>query len=331
MGRRRPRLAAVNWCLVLLLAACGTDTGSRQGDVARPGFKIQHGWPVLPDGFILGFVTGVDVDSHDHVFTFHTYREWQVPFPEELEQAPAIQIWDLVTGTLIDSWGANAFRMPHGLSVDAEDHVWVTDVGHNQVFKFTHDGELQFVLGEAGVEGSDSKHFAQPTDVDFGLDGSVYVSDGYVNARIVNFSDEGDYRFEWGLPGDGPGEFDVPHDLAIDGQGRVYVADRENDRIQVFAPDGVFLKEWSSNGLWRPYGISVAPDGSRLFVVDGGEQPPALPDRSGVVVLDQSGDLIGQFGRFGNQDGQFMMAHDVALDREGNVLVVDGLQKFNPQ
>jgi peptidylamidoglycolate lyase len=298
--------------VVGLLAACGSERRSQPGNGAPLSFEVQHGWPLLPDGFTLGFVTGVDVDSHGHVFTFHGHTEWQVPFPEELEQADAIQIWDEVEGILVDSWGANTFRMPHGLSIDSMDNVWVTDVGHNQVFKFTHDGDLLLVLGEAGVEGSDSAHFAQPTDVEFGPDGSVYVSDGYVNGRVVNFSDQGDYRFEWGRRGDGPSEFNVPHDLAIDTQGTVYVADRER----------------------RPYGISMGLNGGYLFVVDGGEQPAAPPDRSGVVVLDQSGNIAARFGRFGNQDGQFMMGHDIALDREGNVLVVDvigrRLQKFNP-
>ena len=210
---------------------------------------------------------------------------------------------------------------------------WVTDVGHSQVFKFSHNGDLQMLLGEAGIEGSDESHFAQPTDVEFGLDGSVYVSDGYVNSRIVNFSPEGEFLFEWGEFGDAPGQFHTPHDLAVDAQGRLYVADRENDRIQVFEPDGKFLSVFNSGGSWRPYGLAVSDTLGRLFVVDGGEQPPALPDRSVVVVLDLSGNLVERFGRYGNQDGQFMMGHDITVTPEGIVYVVDvlgqRLQKFS--
>jgi DNA-binding beta-propeller fold protein YncE len=306
------------------VAGCGSPTEAPR-EVATPAFEIQHGWPVLPAGRILGFVSDVDVDSHGHVFSFHTYTEWEVPFRQELEQTAAVQVWDIETGEMIDSWGEDFFRMPHGLSVDPEDNVWLTDVAHNQVFKFTHDGELQLALGEQGVEGSDPTHFAQPTDVAFGPDGSVYVSDGYVNGRVVNFTADGGYRFEWGKRGHASAEFDVAHDLAIDGQGRVYVADRENDRIQIFEADGEFIEEWSGKGTWRPYGIDIDPAHNHVFVIDGGVQPYGLPYRSAIVVLDSNGTVLDRIGRFGNQDGQFIMGHDIALDRLGGVLVADVL------
>jgi DNA-binding beta-propeller fold protein YncE len=189
------------------------------------------------------------------------------------------------------------------------------------------------VLGKAGIEGWDKEHFAQPTDVEFGPDGTVYVADGYVNCRIVNFSHDGKYRIEWGSCGKNPGQFQIPHDLAIDAHGTVYVADRENDRIQVFDTDGQFVTEWASHGSWRPYGLSLSPDGSSLFVVDGGEQPSQFPDRSKVIVLNRVGDQIGQFGRFGNQDGQFQMGHDISIDVAGMIYVADVIgqrvQKFS--
>lgn len=301
-------------------------------NASESGFDVVSGWPSLPEGHVLGFVTGVDVDSHGHVFTFHTFRRWQTPFPAELIQEPTIFMWG-DDGALLDSWGAEIFRMPHGLSIDNDDNIWVTDVALNQVFKFSHDGALESVLGEAGVEGRDETHFAQPADVEFGPDGSVYVADGYVNCRVVNFDKDGSYRFEWGECGEGAGEFETPHDLAIDTEGRVYVADRENDRVQIFTWDGQFIEEWRSGGKWRPYGLALSPDQDALFVVDGGEQPSTLPDRSGVIMLDNSGVQIGQFGRFGNQDGQFMMGHDIAIGPSGTVYVVDvigrRLQKFS--
>jgi peptidylamidoglycolate lyase len=288
---------------------------------------------VLPAGIILGFVSGVDVDSHGHVFTFHTYTEWEVPFRTDLEKRPAVQMWDPETGQLLESWGASFFRMPHGLSIDSSDHVWVTDVAHNQVFKFTHDGDLLLTLGQQGVEGAGSTHFSQPTDVEFGPDGSVYVSDGYINRRVVSFTAAGEYRYEWGAQGPEPEDFYVAHDLAVDGRGRVYVADRENDRIQIFESDGTYVNEWRSEGAWRPYGIDIDPSSGYVYVIDGGAQPYVLPHRSAVVVLDGTGAELHRFGRFGNHDGQFLMGHDIALDRNGNVLVADvlgrRLQRFN--
>lgn len=315
-------------------AACSPEfTGESPHETeAGPRYEVHHGWPSLPDGRVLGYVTAVDLDSHGHVFTFHGFREWEMPFANQPESEPLILMWGSEDGSLMTSWGAGIFRMPHGLSVDSEDNVWVTDVGLNQVMKFSHDGELLMTLGEAGVEGWDDTHFAQPTDVAFGHDGSVYVSDGYVNCRVAVFSPDGRYRFEWGECGDAPGRFDTPHDLAIDSQGNVYVADRENDRIQVFAAGGAFIGEWRSGGSWRPYGLSISPIEDLMFLVDGGEQPANSPDRSAVVVLDLAGNEIGGFGRFGNQDGQFMMGHDIAVDEDGTAYVVDvigrRLQRF---
>jgi peptidylamidoglycolate lyase len=310
--------------LILSLLVCSGSVGSQDRD-EEPVYVIQHGWPTLPAGMIFGAISGVDVDSHGHVFTFHTFTEWEVPFRSEPERSPAIQVWDSRTGEFLESWGENFFRMPHGLSIDADDNVWVTDVAHNQVFKFTHDGQLLLTLGERGVEGSGETHFAQPTDVEFGRDGSFYVSDGYVNRRVVSFAADGAYRFEWGAKETGSGDFSVVHDLAVDNQWRVYVADRENDRIQIFEPDGTFVSEWSSGGKWRPYGIDVDQQSGRVYVIDGGEQPYELPYRSAVVILDSTGKELKRLGQFGNRDGEFIMGHDIALDGDGNILVADVL------
>ncbi len=325
----------VSTLMFLGCAGCSADDTPELQEESKPGlrYKVQHGWPSLPDGHALGYVTAVELDSHGHVFTLHGFRKWVIPFEEEPQSEPLVLMWNGDDGKLIDSWGAGTFRMPHGLSIDVEDNVWVTDVARNQVLKFSHDGELLMALGEDGVEGWDDKHFALPTDVEFGIDGTVYVSDGYGNCRVVNFTPDGVYQFEWGECGNGIRQFNIPHGLAIDRQGRVYVADRENDRVQVFEADGEFIAEWHSGGKWRPQGLSISPTKEELFVVDGGEQPPSFPDRSRVVVLDFSGHQVAEFGRFGNQDGQFMAGHDVTVSPDGLVYVVDivgrRLQRFS--
>jgi len=319
-------------CLCGLSAAiAGPDTEASTG----PGYEVVHGWPVLPEGHVLGRASGVGVDSHNHVFVFHSAgREWVTPFPEEPIQTATVIMFDGDTGAQLAAWGQGLFIMPHGLTVDDHDNVWVTDVGRHQVFKFSHDGELLLTLGEAGVQGDDSEHFDLPTDVAILPNGSFYVSDGYGNARVVKFSSSGRFEFQWGTPGSGPGEFDLPHGIALDRDGRIYVADRSNSRVQVFSGEGQFIAEWKGDALGRPYGIEIGPD-QKAYVVDGGDQPENLPDRSRAFRLGMDGTIEAVFGRFGNYDGQFSMGHDIAVGADGAVYVVDiigsRVQKFVPR
>jgi len=298
-------------------------------------YEVVHGWPELPLGEILGQATGVDVDSKGDVWVFHRAgREWSEPFPIEPIDRPTVWVFDGRTGRLLKSWGANAFVMPHGLTVDPDDNVWLTDVGRHQVFKFTADGRQLLVLGETRVPGDDARHFDMPTDVAVAEDGSFFVSDGYGNARVLKFAADGTLLLTWGSPGTAPGEFDLPHGIAIDQRGRVLVADRSNARVQVFDASGKFLDQWQSAQLGRPYAVAPAQRG-RAFIADGGDQPEAPPDRAGVAVVDADGQLIARFGRFGNYDGQFRLAHDIAVAADGAVYVVDAwgqrVQKFVPR
>ena len=136
----------------------------------------------------------------------------------------------------------------HSLRVDAQGSVWIVDATAHAVFKTDSDGKTVMQLGEVGVSGTDERHFNLPTDVAFGPDGSIYVSDGYASARIVKFSSEGEFLLDWGTRGTGPGEFGLPHNLVVDAEGRVYVTDRDNQRIQVFDSEGRFLDQWQDVG-----------------------------------------------------------------------------------
>src|SRR5262249_4764646 len=128
---------------------------------------------------------------------------------------------------------------------DPERHVWVVDHGNNQVLKFTNDGrKLVLSVGEKGVPGTDHGHFNQPANISFLPDGSFFVADGYVNSRAIKFDKNGKFLTEWGTKGSGPGQFTLVHDVVSDAKGRVYVADRNNNRIQVFTADGQFIEEW---------------------------------------------------------------------------------------
>ncbi len=275
-----------------------------------PGsYQVVHGWPELPEGFALGQVSGVGVDSHNHVFVFHRGDR-------------PVLCFDGVTGKIVASWGDGMFATAHGLTVDDKDNVWVTDVGHHQVFKFSHSGELLMTVGAKDVPGLDRNHFNGPTDVAVTSSGEFYVSDGYGNSRVAKFSARGEFLFDWGKKGDGPGEFDTPHGIALDAQGRVYVADRANARVQVFEGDGKFLQQWKSAEMGRPWDVFVAADGS-VYVMDGGDMNPKPPDRGRVVKLDLNGNVLEHWGTFGKYDGQIYWGHAVAVAKNGDVYVTD--------
>ncbi len=287
----------------------GIVAQSFSSTIVSDSYHVVHGWPQLPEGFALGQVSGVGVDSHNHVFVFHRGDR-------------PILCFDGATGKIIASWGDGMFAVPHGLTVDRQDNVWVTDTEHHQVFKFTHTGELLMTVGAKDVPGLDGNHFNGPTDVAVTPSGEFYVSDGYGNSRVAKFSNKGEFLFDWGDKGDQPGEFDLPHGIALDAQGRVYVADRSNARIQVFDGNGKFLAQWKNAELGRPWGLTVGPDGY-LYVVDGGDLKPKPPDRGRVLKLDLQGTILDTWGSFGSYDGQFYWAHDVAVANNGDVYVVD--------
>jgi sugar lactone lactonase YvrE len=150
------------------------------------------------------------------------------------------------------------------LRVDREGNLWTTDTVTHQVMKLTPEGRPLLTLGVKGQAGADQKTFNRPTDVAFAPAGDFFVSDGYGNSRVVKFSRDGKYLFEWGRRGRGPGEFNLPHSMAIDSKGRLYVSDRENNRIQIFDLEGKFLRQWTHLGATQGMAMSAQDE---LWVV----------------------------------------------------------------
>lgn len=295
-------------------------------------YRVVHGWPVLPDNYVLDEVTAVGVDSRGNVLVLQRGgRKW--PDSGVLDQTPIVVptvfVFDGRTGRLLNKWGEKLFALPHSLTVDRQDSVWVTDVALHQVYKFSRDGKLLLTLGERGIPGADNSHFNRPTDVAVALDGSFYVSDGYGNSRVLKFAADGKFMNQWGTKGTGLGQFDLPHGIVLDAAGRVFVVDRQNARVQVFDSKGNYLTQWKGAHFVNPQDIAIGSDGT-AFVVDIGDDK--LPDRSGVLVIRPDGSFVGRFGRYGNYDGQFLVAHGVAVGKDGEVYVADftgrRVQKF---
>jgi peptidylamidoglycolate lyase len=286
-------------------------------------YHVVHGWPQLPADEMLDEVSAVAVDHRDNVLVLtRAGRQW--PDKDKLDTSPiakpTIFRFDSKTGRLTGRFGAGIFALPHSLTVDGQQHIWVADVALHQVFKLSADGKLLMALGTRGVPGEDAGHFNQPSDVAIGRDGSIFVSDGYGNNRVVKFDASGRFLLAWGSKGSANGQLDLPHGLALDHEGRVCVDDRGNARIQCFNQNGHWLLTWQGPPFASPQDLKFDHSG-RVFVVEAGNPHPLVPP--GVVVLSGNGRVLGRFGRYGNYDGQFVDPHWIALDSRGAVYVAD--------
>jgi len=257
-------------------------------------YRLVENWAPLPNGEPWGDVAGVDVDATGNLVVVRRTS------PFIVEVTPP--------GRVLKMWGAGMFVWPHGSRLDRDGSIWVADGRAadgrgQQVVKMTRDGRVLMTLGTAGVAGETDTTFNGPCDVAVAANGDIFVADGHVNNRVVKFSKDGKFLKAWGRRGSAPGEFSVPHTIALDSQGRVFVGDRGNRRVQIFSPDGQFLDQWTQFG--RPSGLLITPDDT-LYAADVSEPGGGITfgsARTGVV----SGRIEGT------------LPESIAVDREGSV------------
>jgi sugar lactone lactonase YvrE len=256
------RILAVTMLLVALVAA--TVLHPSKVRAADGDYQLVENWAQLPPGMQWGVMSAVDIDSHGTIYAFKR--------SEPGEKAGSMTSMVIVLdphGKFLRKWGENTFSSAHGLRVLRDGFIWITDKTGEQVFKYSPDGELLMTLGKKGVAGDNDSTDALngPSDVVIAKNGDIFVSDGEsTNTRVVKFSKDGKFIKFWGTKGAGPGELNLPHGIAIDSQGRLYVADRTNKRIQVFDQDGKYLDQMTQFGA--PAAIFITKDDT-LYVAAG--------------------------------------------------------------
>ncbi|HIF05581.1 MAG TPA: hypothetical protein EYQ64_01125 [Gemmatimonadetes bacterium] len=295
-------------------------------------YEPDDDWARLPGGRPWGAPTGIEMDpDQQSLWVLERCGDYNGPGCAESD-LPAIMKFD-ASGRLLQSFGSNMFNYPHGLAVDHESNIYVTDgrdgdgKGHT-VLKFSSDGELVLTLGQPGMAGEGPNILNRPSDVAVARNGDIFVADGHsgmdTNMRIVKYSSDGTYIKEWGTKGSAPGQLNGAHGLAFDSRGRLFVADRENGRVQIFDQDGGFIDAWTQFG--SPSGIFISPD-DVLYVADLSQGIRIGSARDGTL----SAHIVAPVPEGG---GAARVAESVAVDAQGNLYAGENsgmkLLKFAP-
>lgn len=320
----------------------------------NPAPSVTQNWGTLPDGRVWGTTAGIDIDPIDgNIWAYERCGAANfgdgVPINCDSNPVDPIFKFDRNTGEVLANFGGGLMVTPHGIHVDAEGNVWVSDFAGNaegtkghQVHKFSPDGELLMSLGTPGQPGTGPNQFNQPNDVITGPDGSIYVSDGHqgqgmttnqameeglaagATARILKFSPDGTFIKEWGQIGVRHGEFRTPHAMVFDAEGRLWVADRGNHRLEIFDQDGNYLESRYAYG--RISGLFIK-DGM-VYAIDSESSPTNHPNwRNGVRIGPVDGDYVTAFIPPFERESrvyQGTAGEGVAVDADGNVYAAEG-------
>ena len=275
-------------------------------------YEVVEGWETLPEGYSWNEVAAVAVDDNDRVYAFNRGPNPMIVFDSD--------------GNFLSSWGEGFFKRAHGITLAPDGSLFCTDDFDHTVRKCTPDGEVLMTIGEPGraAEPHSGHPFNRCTDVAIDpKDGCLYISDGYANSSVHKYSPDGELLFSWGQGGTDPGEFNIVHNIATDAEGYVYVADRENHRIQIFDSDGVFQDQWVN--LHRPCTIYISPD-QHVYIGELGAGMnvnrivPNIGPR--ITILDKSGKRVARLGDgFGLASGQFIAPHSICLDSQGSIFL----------
>ena len=291
--------------IALLFQALSAPDPAQMEKAPDLGYKpVPHGL-AIPEHVTLGASASVAVTPDGHLVLFNRGRVPLLEFDAE--------------GRFVRSLDKAEYTRPHGLRIDRAGNIWTTDVAGHTVTKMNPRGEVQLVLGVKGQSGewneaAKTRLLNEPTDVGFGPSGDIFVTTGHGQAvpRVMRFDRNGTFIRSWGGKGAAPGQFDVAHSVVVDGKGLVYVADRQNRRVQIFDVDGNFIKTWPFAGL--PCGLLIARDGQMYLVTGFAGQ---------ILKLDANGKALAATGQPGKALGEFGEAHYVAFGPRDEIYVAD--------
>jgi len=318
--RNRDRVKWLCGIAVAAVALSAVPTYAQDANSAPNPYRLDEGWAKQPMGRGNGSTIGLNVDRDGK--SMWIYDRCGGNNCEGSKIAP-LNKYD-ASGRVVASLGAGMTNFPHGLFVDKDGNIWITDgredrnkkTGHT-VMKLSPDGKVLMTLGTPGQAGNDATHFNAPSDVVVAPNGDIFVADGHgdkTNARIVKFSADGKFIKAWGKEGKGPGEFDVPHGLALDSAGRLFVADRANNRLQIFDQDGNFLAEWKQFG--RPSGVWIDKNDT-VYVADSQSTDKTNPGfKQGIRVGSAKDGKVSGFIEETKYPGAL---EGVGVDDDGNI------------
>ncbi len=321
-----------------------TSTGFIDLQLPNPTSEVITQWAALPDGRTWGSTAGIDIGPDGHVWVYDRCGANGLDGGCEANpDVDPILKYDRNTGEILANFGAGLFVLPHGLHVDDDGNVWVTDSQGNeagtkghQVIKFSPDGEELMRLGEAGQPGSGPGQLNEPCDVIVAANGDIFVSDGHSGqspdppagrtGRILKFDSEGNFLMEWGEIGFRPGQFRTPHALEFDSQGRLFVADRGNHRIQIFNQDGELLDIYQR--FSRISGLFITADDTLYAIDSESQETNHYGWLNGVRIGSANEDRVtGFIPPHIPTDGrvlQGLAGEGIAVDEDGNVFVAEG-------
>jgi len=345
--------------LTALFAAERVLAHAAQRQRKTPSFQVDPRWPTIPKQWTLGQVSGVDVDARDHVWILQ--RPWSLADDEKAINpdaaccfpAPPIMEFD-AAGNYVQGWGGEGagYEWPadeHAIRIDYKGNVWISSAGgprlptrkENQILKFSQSGKFLMQIGRRGMsKGSlDTANFNNAADIDvYAKTNEVFVADGYVNRRVIVLdADTGAFKRMWGAYGNapddaapntladegpGPQQFNIVHGVRVSNDGLVYVADRRNNRMQVFTLDGKFQKEMfverKTKLLGTSFSVAFSPDARQefLYLADAGNGRIHVFDRATLTE-------VGGFGRIGRYAGEFVFLHALAVDSKGNLYATE--------